>query len=240
MSGSSGSRRLARRARTIVATGRHLEIGVLSGRRVVDRHLVEMDGSILCGAESVAGNCFEALLRGAPSPEIHLEAVDVSSVPQPDRQRGSVWARGRVELVTRPLPVPMRSMLGLTCVEPVLRFRPESVTVREGMYGQTAPVPIDIGVYRDECEDRLAGWEGAWLTHLDAGHADAVRWLAATRMTLRPEARVHPLLVDEEGVVLRVYQDGTITDLRLGFPWPALCGCSAVAAFDALLVELRA
>lgn len=249
MTGMLQAQGAARRARTIVATARHVEMGVLSDRRLVDRHVVELDGSVLARAESIAGDCLDPLLRGVPSPVIDLVAVDVSSVPQPDRQRGSIWARGRVELVTQPLSAQWRQMLGLTCVEPVLRFRPESVTLREGMglpvaqpasVPTTVPITVPIETYRQEGEDALAHWEGEWLPHLDLGHGDAVRHLAQTRMDLGPDVRVHPLVVDEDGLVLRVYDGEAVVDLRFLFPWPARCRCSAIAGFEALMAGMRA
>lgn len=226
----------ARRARTIVATSSPVDIGVLGDRRPVGKHLVDTDGTVMCRPDVMAGDCVQRLEAGAPSPVLDLVAVDVCSVPQPDRQRGSVHLRGRVTVDAVGLAEPWSSLLGMPPGRPAARFVAESVTLR--VYappGSHSEAVVEVADYQAAWPDALAGWESDWIQHLDARHQDVLHQVVAARYQLGAHARVRALRADERGLDVRVYDDGCVADLRVPFPARVRCGCHAVEAFNAVL-----
>ena len=148
--------------------------------------------------------------------------------------------RGRPRPVRRRLPAPLVAFL---CDEenspgrPILELRPESVTL-DGRVEGTGVVIVPVEEYAAAQPDPLAGWEAGFLRHLDADHAALLPGLARLAGPGLPaDWRVRPVLADARGLVLRASApDGSEQhDVRLSFPTPAVCGCDAVEAFNALL-----
>lgn len=198
-------------------------------------HLVDAGGGILCRPDAVARQCARHLEAGLPSPVLDLLAVDVCSVPQPDRQRGTVHMRGCVTLDVRGLDEACSSFLGVATGAPVARFEPESITLRRHVPpGASRDDDISTEDYALARPDALAGWEADWLCHLD-GHREELLRVVQTRHRIGASARVHALQADERGLDIRVYDGAATRDVRVPFPCQVRCRCHAVEAFNDLV-----
>lgn len=230
---------LAARAKTILLTSPHVEIGVHDRRRLLPSHLLTLEGEVLCNARHAAGPCVVHLLRGRPSPPLDLWAADVGGAAQPDRLRGAVRARGVITPVDEPVDDDVLSSLHADRLDnPVVAFVPESVHVvpYDPARGWVAPVEVPLPDYEIALPDPLAGWEQGWLAHLAGHHESDLRELADGRVGLLADDVVRPLLADERGLTLRVYAaGGSPRDIQVGFPRLARCGHDAVAALRTLV-----
>lgn len=234
------TREQARRARSIVVTGSHVEIGILNQRSVVPRHLVDVRGSVVMKAEFGAGPCLARVLNGEPSPLLELLVVDVAAVPQAERTRGVVWMAGRLERIEIRNCAGALDHLQAGPDEPLVRFCPELIELncRLGAARDQREVLVPLDAYRRARHDPLTGWEGTWLAELHREDPELMRLLAATRLELGGQDRVRAVAADSGGIILRVYTDDGVQDLRLAFERPAGCPCRAREAFDALIDRL--
>lgn len=222
----------APRTRTVLATSSHVELGVLDQRHVLASHLVDPEGCILM--RPGAGACWDRLAAGEPCPQLDLVATDVTSVPQPDRIRATVRMRGRVGLVQAPPHRPLRQHLGLAAGQPMARFVPESIVLDLPGTAERRSTAVPLTDYAQAETDPLAGWEAAWISHLDAAHGATLRALARQHLPVLETDAVRALQADTRGLVVRVYRADSQRDLRFAFESPATCGCAAVAAFNAM------
>ena len=85
----------AERARTLVATAVDLRIGVMNSRHEIGRHAVTPDGSLLFLAPPDAPGVFQVAPL-LPSDAVTATSVDVASVPQHDRIRGTLRLHGQI------------------------------------------------------------------------------------------------------------------------------------------------
>lgn len=221
------------RARTVLATSSHVELGVLGQRDVLPAHLVEASGAILMRPGE--GPCWDRLDSGEACPQLDLVANDVTSVPQPDRLRARVRMRGRVTLVDAPPNRRVMCHLRLSPGQSMARFAPDTVILDVSSAGSRSTVAVPLAAYTKASSDPLAGWEAAWIAHLDAAHNASLRQLAKQEIPLTDEEAVRALQADSIGLTLRIYRADSQRDLRIDFPAPAGCGCRAVAAFQAMV-----
>lgn len=224
----------AMRVRTILATSSHVELGLVSDREVLPGHLVDSEGGILLPPG--VGSCWDRLQKGEESPQLHLIATDVTSVPQPDRVRARVRLRGRVTLVPTPAHHQVMQALRLRVGQPMARFTPDRVVLELPGYESTQ---VPLTEYAESPSDPLAGWESVWIAHLDGGHAASLRQLAQQQLTLTDTDTVRALQADSSGLTVRVYRPSGSHDLRFTFESPARCGCRAVAAFEHMVTSLQ-
>ena len=139
-----------------------------------------------------------------------------------------------------PVDEQLRAHLGIDDDGLVARLVPDTVrlewTVERGMTAKP-PVDVDTGDYVLADIDALAGWQDAWIAHLDAHHREDLRDLVADEV--QPVAVVRPVHADEHGIVLREHVGVHRRDVRVPFPQRARCGCEAVEALRGL-VRVRA
>lgn len=223
------------RARTVLATSSHVELGVLGRREVVPALLVDAAGRILL--RPGVGRCWDRLIAGEPSPQLDLVATDVTAVPQPDRIRARVRLRGRLEVLVAPPHGRLLRHLQLIVGQPMARLVPDSVVLERPSADNGGSVPVPLPDYAAATIDPLAGWESAWVMHLDSGHAATLRRLVERRLPLADGDRVHALQADSRGVTVRVYREVARSDLRFEFATPAGCGCRGVAEFRDLVIR---
>lgn len=236
----------AERARTLIAGASGLRIGVLNLTHDLGRHAVGTDGSLtfLAPVDSPA-----AIFRVAPrlpAQVVTVTTVDVATVPQHDRIRGSLRLTGLMRPARQPLPAGVREHLAgpdpqdLEVAGPVLRLQPSRVTLtwhceRGSTEGSDAR-EIAIEDYRAALPDPMIELEAQWLPHLLLDHAQLLRTLAAHVYDgLDDSIDVRPLALDRFGLVLRLYAEGRHLDRRLSFARPVACGCDLREAFDDLL-----
>ncbi len=84
-----------RRAKTVMATSTHVELGVLDHRVLLRRHALERSGAVLFSLGEVPPRCALRVAPGADLPVLDLVAVDVSCAHRADRVRGIVRMTGR-------------------------------------------------------------------------------------------------------------------------------------------------
>ena len=231
----------ATRARTIASTSTSLSIGVLDRRETLHRHALATDGSPLFLAPAGSPLNAAALMPG--SPLLTAAAVDVAPVPTADRVRGSVVLQGRIRPVRRRLPA---RLIAFLCGDqqspgrPILELQPVSVVLQWNVENEDGiPVTVPLDRYAAARPDDLAGWEASFVRHLADDHANLLPRLARDAGLPVPEGwRVHPVVADVAGIVLRATpadDDRVRRDVRLAFDRPVTCGCDAVEAFNALL-----
>ncbi|MGC4112275.1 MAG: hypothetical protein QM747_18030 [Nocardioides sp.] len=244
----------AERARTVLAGTTSLRLGILNLADDVEAHLVAKDGSIwmlpAAGSPARVLGCAGQMPTWAGT----ATALDLASVPHPDRLRGRVTLTGRVEAVTAPKSDHVRQHLArLFHVSaepngPVLRMTPARVVLEwfcEALDHAGRSQTIHNTEYRQAYPDPFVECEADWLTHLHLHHAAAVHRLAqglasapgGDLIAANRDSDVRPLLVDRHGLVLRIYPrrpSGSPYDLRLAFDRTVTCACQGTAALDAL------
>lgn len=231
----------AERARTVLASAATLRVAAPELTLEVHRHGVTADGALLFQAPT-------DFAQGR-APRITATAVDVATVPQPDRLRGTVTLAGPLDDLTETLPAGMRRHLtgsdeadGRTRL---VRLVPDSIALEwrcESRPGEP-PVrrvrPID---YRRAFPDQLLAYEASWLPHLQADHGDLLLGLARYELAWDSDPRdVRALGVDRFGLVLRVsdpaFGPGGSRDLRISFDREVTCGCDVREALSGLLAR---
>jgi hypothetical protein len=236
----------AERARTLVASAVELRVGVLNMTHDVNRHAVCSDGSVLFLAPPDSpGTVFRVAAR-LPPQVVTVTTVDVASVPQHDRIRGSLRLTGPMRPVVEALPADVRTHLAgpdprdADNAGQVLRLQPTRVSLswhcERELDGGSDVVDIAAEEYRDAFPDPLMEYETRWLPHLHLDHSELLRTLAAhVCENLDESVDVRPLGVDRFGLVLRLYEPGAHRDVRLPFARQVLCGCEIRDAFNDLL-----
>lgn len=242
----------AERARSLVASASETRIGILNLTHEIPRHAVGSDGSLLFLAPTESPGGVFRVAPLLPPQVVTLTAVDVTSVPQRDRVRGTVRLSGTVGPMTEALPAGVRGHLAgpdpraLDSGGPVLRFVPTRVTLswecepgaQTGAQNGAPPGPVEVPIdeYRVAFPDPLLEYESQWLPHLHQDHAEMLRTLAASVCGgLADSVDVRPLGLDRYGLLLRVYAADARRDVRLTFGRPVTCGCELREAFGDLL-----
>jgi hypothetical protein len=203
----------AERARTIVASASTLRVASAEQTLDVHRHGVVPDGSLLF---QEPGD-FAQDLSGY---RVTATAVDVTTVPQPDRLRGTLTLAGPVFDVEEPLPAGMRMHLTgsdeADASTRLVRLVPDTVGLAWRCETTATEPParqIPLADYRCAFPDPLLGYEAEWLPHLQADHAQVLTALAR-----------HELGWEDDPA-----------DLRISFDRAVTCGCDVREAFSALL-----
>ncbi|MET0997776.1 MAG: DUF2470 domain-containing protein [Marmoricola sp.] len=234
----------AERARTLVATAVELRVGVLNMTHEVGRHAVGSDGSVLFLAPPDSPGAVFRVAPRLPAQVVTMTSVDVASVPQRDRIRGSLRLTGPMRPALEPLPVGVRAHLAgpdprdADLAGPVLRLQPTRVSLSWHCEAEPGPDLLEVPVedYRASMPDPLTEYETQWLPHLQLDHAELLRTLADHVCGgLEDSVDVRPLALDRFGLVLRLYGPERHHDLRLAFSREVLCGCEIRDAFNDLL-----
>jgi hypothetical protein len=229
----------AERARTILASASTLRVASPEQTLEVHRHGVVPDGSLLFQAPRDFGQDLSGY-------RVTATAVDVTTVPQPDRLRGTLTLAGPVYDVEEPLPAGMRMHL-TGSDEPdgstrLVRLVPDSVGLAWRCEVAATEPParqVPLADYRCAFPDPLLGYEAEWLPHLQADHAPILIAIARHELGWEDDPiDVRALGIDRFGLVLRV-RDGALPggtrDLRVGFDRAVSCGCDVRDTFSALL-----
>ncbi len=228
-----------RRAKTVMATSTHVEVGVLDQRVLLRHHAIEARGTVLFSLDDVPPRCAQRITPDTRGPLLDLLAVDVTSVLRPDRVRGMVRMTGTLEIYPGPVRENLAEHLGVDPDAQVARLVPEHVSLEwrvETPAGRPLHTVIDEEDYAAAPVDPLGGWEDGWMAHLDAHHRETLRGVVSRLAPIAPDASVRPILADELGMVVRVTQGATVNDLRVPFPQIVTCGCEAVQALNSLVM----
>lgn len=227
----------ARRARSMLVTACNVEVGILDKRLLLEAHVVDGSGAVVIPGRCVARACLLRLLAGEPAPPVDVVALDVASVPQPDRLRGVLRLTGRPELCTDRLPPDAMAHLRVGPPDPVIRIVPTDVVLdwRVERASDSRPVPVPAPLFAGARPDGLVEWEGPWASHLAAHHDSTCLALARRVEQVDDDVMVRPVLADEGGVVVRVYRPEGVRDLRVPFPRRVACPCEATSALELML-----
>lgn len=202
----------------------------------VHRHGVVPDGSVLFQAPA-------ALVASMAGSTATATAVDVATVPQADRIRGTVTLAGPLLEADGSLPAGLRAHLtgSETWDERtrIVRLVPEKVGLAwncELRAGEPSWRQVRVADYRIACPDPMLGYEAEWLPHLQADHPGELAAIAGHELG-GPEGPedVRALAIDRYGLVLRVTDHGCRRDLRIAFDRPVSCGCDVREAFGTML-----
>ncbi|MCZ4500362.1 MAG: hypothetical protein JWQ74_2917 [Marmoricola sp.] len=230
----------AERARTIIATASTLRVASRELTLDVHRHGVVPDGSVLFQAPADFAIDFAG-------DGVTATAIDVATVPQADRVRGSVTLAGCLYDVVEPLPAGMRMHL-TGSEEPdgetrLVRLVPDRIGLAwhcENRPEDPTAQQVSLEDFRNAFPDPLLGYEAEWLPHLQADHAEVLVALARHELGWDEDPRdVRALAIDRYGLVLRA-RDTSFgafghRDLRLAFDRTVACGCDVREAFAAML-----
>jgi hypothetical protein len=229
----------ARRARSLLVTASHIEVGVLGSRTLLGSHVVDGHGGLVFPGSAVPGGCLDRLVAGEPAPLIDVVAWDVATVAQPDRLRGVLRLSGRPQLSTDRLPDDALVHLRIRPSDPVIRLAPVDISLEWHIEcdGASRTVAVPQPLYVGARPDGLVEWEGPWATHLAAHHDDSCRSLARRVADVGDDVMVRPILADEGGIVIRAYEANGVRDLRVPFPRRVSCPCEATAALGLLISQ---
>ena len=228
-----------------MATAVDLRVGVMNSHHDIGRHAVTPDGSLLFLAPPDSPGVFQVAPL-LPPDVVTATTVDVASVPQHDRVRGTLRLHGSLSAALEPLPAGVRHHLAgpdpeaLESAGRVLQLRPTRVTLswhcERGDDTGLQPVEIPVEDYRTSFPDPVMAYEAQWLPHLQVDHAGLLRVLAAQVYDdLDDSVDVRPIALDRYGLVLRLYATGAHLDVRLPFSRAVTCGCEIRDAFNQLL-----
>lgn len=227
----------ARLAKSAVASGASVEVGVAGQTRPVGRHAIGESGDVLFSLKEAAPACAHFVAAGTSGPDILVTVADVSAVPHPDRVRGTVRLAGPAQVLPLPVAEELRAHLDLSEDGLVARLTPTSVTLdwRVEVAGDREVVHVDVEEYATARIDALAGWQDDWIGHLDAHHREELRRLAEGIVPLASGGTIRAMLADERGLVVRESVGTAHRDIRLPFPEVVQCGCEAVQALTGML-----
>lgn len=233
----------AERARTLIAGASALRVGVLNLTHEVNRHTVGSDGSLLLLAPVDSPGAVFRVAPRLPPQIVTVTTVDVASVPQLDRIRGTLRLTGPMRPASDPLPAGVHTHLAgpdprdLATAGPVLRLQPSRVSLTWHCEDGIESLSIPVEDYQSAFPDPVMEFENRWLPHLHRDHSELLRALAVyAHPDLDDLADVRPLSLDRFGLVLRMYaDDGRHQDTRLSWGRPVACGCEIRDAFNDLL-----
>ncbi|MFY1702880.1 DUF2470 domain-containing protein [Micromonospora sp. WMMA1923] len=168
--------------------------------------------------------------------------IDVTHLV-PVAARSRVRARLRILGTARPFdPASLDlcdgdTVMSLLALPPVALWTVEPTRIR--LTRDHDERTVDTGAYRAARADPVAGDEAAHLHHLTGRHRDLVDQLAMLLdPTLRASsARVLPIALDADGVVLRAEAPHWHTDVRLAFPRRVAGAVGLTEGLRALLAE---
>ncbi|MDG4800018.1 DUF2470 domain-containing protein [Micromonospora sp. WMMD980] len=202
-------------------------------------HAVLPDGTVVLAVDAMSRT--GGLLVAARG-RAEVVQVDVTHLI-PVATRSRVRARLRILGTARPFdPASLDlcdadTVMSLLALPPVALWTVEPNRVR--LTRDHDEWTVDTDAYRAARADPIAGEEAAHLHHLTGRHRDLVDQLA---MLLDPalrarSARVLPVALDADGVILRAEAPQWHTDVRLAFPRRVVEGAGLAEGLRALLAE---
>ncbi len=186
-------------------------------------HLFESQAFILvptdCEAIVMAGDAAD----GVPA---MVEITDCAPIDLRERVRSLVWLNGTAHAVPRNLERdlaveiatehPNGGLLDIGHGRSMIRLQVDRAVVASSS-GAAAVAAGELAVADP---DPFWEYEGEWIAHLDADHADVVGQLARKLPRDLRKGRVRPLGLDRFGIRFRVEGADGDADVRLPFPRP--------------------
>lgn len=208
----------AERIRT-VAAGPHAAVLVADGYEPITLTLHHMLGDRLVVAVSDEA----PWLEGARA---MVEINDISPLALRERTRSLVWLSGRLSEVAD----------GAALASRIAIENPIEALLDVGNGARLLTMPIETAVLADTAgaasvtgdelaiaePDPFAGYESAWLAHVESGHPEMVGQLARRLPGTLRNHRIRLLGIDRFGIRLRAeHHELSDVDVRLNFAQPA-------------------
>jgi hypothetical protein len=155
-----------------------------------------------------------------------VEVTDCAPIDLRERVRSLIWLNGHLH----PVPANLERDLALEIVSEhpddglldighgysMLRLQIDSAVIATASGAASVPAPELAGALPDPFWE----YEGDWIAHLDADHADVIGQLARKLPRQLRNGRVRPLGLDRFGIRFRIEGPGGDSDVRLPFPRP--------------------
>ncbi|MFW0786276.1 DUF2470 domain-containing protein [Gordonia sp. CPCC 206044] len=186
-------------------------------------HLFESQAFVLVPTDS------DAMVLTADSPDglqAMIEVTDCAPIDLRERVRSLIWLNGNLHAVPgnleRDLAVeiatehPDDGLLDLGHGSSMLRLQIDSAVIATSSGAAAVTAPDLAGAEPDPFWE----YEGDWIAHLDADHADVIGQLARKLPRELRNGRVRPLGLDRFGIRFRIEGPAGDSDVRLPFPRP--------------------
>nr|WP_092380411.1 DUF2470 domain-containing protein [Micromonospora phaseoli] len=206
---------------------------------LIESHVLLPDGTVVLAVDAMsrAGGLLVAV-RGRPG-AVRLDVTQLIPVAVRSRVRARVRVLGTARRFD---PASLEScdgdtLLSLLDLPPVALWVIEPVEL--GLTRDGGETTVDISAYRAARPDPLAADEAVHLQRLAQQHSDVLDQLATLvdPALTTGTARVVPIALDADGIVLRTEAPDRHTDLRLPFARRVTAGAGLADELRALLAE---
>ncbi|MGA3541761.1 DUF2470 domain-containing protein [Micromonosporaceae bacterium DT194] len=186
---------------------------------LLEAHTVLPDGTLVLAVDAMSrlGGLLVAA-RGVPG-AVRLDVTQLAPVAVRSRVRARAWVSGTVRRFD---PASLDTcdngaVLALLDLPPVALWAVDPTEI--GLIRDGEQATVSVSDYRAARPDPLAGVEAAQLQHLAQRHGDVLEQLAtlADPAVTSGPARVVPVAVDADAMVLRIESADGHSDLRLPF-----------------------
>ncbi|MDM4719562.1 DUF2470 domain-containing protein [Micromonospora sp. WMMA1363] len=207
---------------------------------LVESHAVLPDGTVVLAVDPMTrtGGLLVAA-RGRPG-AVRLDVTQLVPVAVRSRVRARVRMLGTAHRFD---PASLDScdtdtVMSLLDLPPVALWAVEPIAI--GLARDIGGTTVDISAYRAARPDPLAADEAAHLQHLAQRHSGVLNQLATLvdPALMARSARVIPVAVDADGIVLRAETPDTHTDVRLPFARRVVTNAGLAEALRTLLAEV--
>ncbi|WP_018783932.1 hypothetical protein [Micromonospora sp. CNB394] len=203
---------------------------------LLSAHTVLPDGTIVLAVDAMSRPGGLLVAARGHSGAVRLDVTDLAPVAVRSRVRSRLRILGTARRFDPAAldacdPATVMSLLDLPPVA-LWTIEPDEVVLDRA----TEPVAVDLGAYRAARPDPIAVDEAAHLAHLTRCHRDVLDRLGAL-VDPAGSARVVPVALDAEGVVLRAERPGDHIDTRLPFTRPVTAGSGLAEALRTLLAQ---
>ncbi|GEE00452.1 prephenate dehydratase [Gordonia spumicola] len=202
-------------------------------------HLFEGDAFLLVADAAPA----LVVAQGTGGSSAMLEVIDTAPLQLREPVRGLIWLSGELHDVPpelqRELALeiagehPNERLLDIGHGWSMVRLAVESAVIASSA-GASA---VDVETLACAEPDLFWAFEGDWLGHLEADHADLVHQLSRRIPPAQRIGRVRPLRLDRFGITLRVEAADTDRDVRLPFSRPVTRVCDLSSALHSLALD---
>ncbi|WP_410813953.1 DUF2470 domain-containing protein [Micromonospora sp. 067-2] len=227
-------------ARSVLAASPSLRLRIDDAAvDLLTSHAVLPDGTVVLAVDAMSRTGGLLVAARGRAGAVRLDVTQLVPVAVRARVRARVRVLGTARRFD-PLSLDScdsSTVMTLLDLPPVALWAVEPVEV--GLTRDIGATTVGIGAYRAARPDPLAIHETAHLLHLTRQHSDILEQLATL---VDPEltatsARVVPVAVDADGIVLRAEAAEGHTDVRLPFPQRVTRGAGLAEGLRLLLAE---
>ncbi|MFI7333011.1 DUF2470 domain-containing protein [Micromonospora aurantiaca (nom. illeg.)] len=204
---------------------------------LLSAHAVLPDGTIVLAVDAMSRTGGMLVAARGHSGAVRLDVTHLAPVAVRSRVRSRLRILGTARRFDPAVldacdPATVMSLLDLPPVA-LWAVEPDEVVLDRA----ADPVAVDLGAYRAARPDPIAVDEAAHLAHLTRCHRDVLDRLGTLvdPTVTAGSARVVPVALDAEGIVLRAERPDGHADTRLSFARPVTAGSGLAEALRTLL-----